>query len=128
MLKEIGKAILMRAVSVLIAIALVAAYANFKESMKQRRKLALDAAKASNKVSQLTGVQLMEQLLKELSAEVEAQLATYETATAEVKSKMKTDLMVFWAARGSKIDNGSIRDIYLTTVNNIANTAFPEKA
>lgn len=128
MLKEIGKAILMRAVSVLIAIALVAAYANFKESMKLRRKLALDAAKASNKVSQLTGVQLMEQLLKELSAEVEAQLATYETASAEVKSKMKADLMLLWAARGSKIDNGSIRDIYLTTVNNIANTAFPEKA
>lgn len=128
MLKEIGKAVLMRAVAVLIAVSLFTAYAQIKASMAQRRKLALEAQKASNRVAQLTGVQLMEQLLKELSTEVEAQLASYETATPEIKSKMKADLVAFWVGRGMDIENGSIRDIYLTTVNNVANTAFPAKA
>jgi len=128
MLKAIAQAIVLRAISVIIALSLVAAYAKYKEGKAKAFKTARQAVVVNNKVKAKTSVETMQDLLAQLNNDVTIQLAIAADATVEERRQMKTALVAHWSDCGGQIDNGSVRDIYLSAVQNIANTAFAEKA
>lgn len=128
MLKAIAQAIVLRAIGVIITLSLVAAYAKYKEGKAKALKTARQAVVINNKVKAKTSVEAMQDLLAQLKNDVTIQLAIAADATVEERRQMKTALVTHWSDCGDQIDNGSVRDIYLTAVQNIADTAFAEKA
>lgn len=128
MLKQIAQAIVLRAIGVIIALSLISAYAKYKENKTKMVKTARRATVVANKVQARTSVQVMEDLLKQLKNDITIQIALAADATEEARDQMKKELIDLWTRNGETIENGSIRDIYQTTVHNVANAAFSAKA
>jgi hypothetical protein len=128
MLKQIAQAIVLRAIGVIIALSLISAYAKYKENKTKMVKTARRATVVANKVQARTSVQVMEDLLKQVKNDITIQVALAADATDEARIQMKKELIDLWTKQGETIENGSIRDIYLTTVHNVANTAFSAEA
>lgn len=125
MLKEIGKAILLRALSVIIAVSLVAAYARISTELRDRKgRKATEAQKAKADAS-MTQVS---ELLEALRAEIVAVMPKYEAATIVEQDVIRVNFLADYALKGSVIQNGSVHDIYLSSVDSMVQRAFTTKA
>jgi hypothetical protein len=119
-MKDLMKAILVRALCAIAAVAIFAAYARIMAAVRDRNcRLAVEAQKAQAKASGTA----MSILLDKLREEIVAGMPEYEAADEEGKLKIKLALLESYARQGTVI-SANVRDIYLSSVRNMVDRAL----
>jgi ABC-type lipoprotein release transport system permease subunit len=119
-MKDIMKAVMIRALCVITAAAIFATYARIMASVRERNgRLAVEAQKAQAKMS----VTVMSGLLDALRDEIVNTMPKYEAADEQGKLTIKQTLLDSYACQGTVISS-NVRDIYLTSVRNMVDRAL----
>jgi hypothetical protein len=122
MFKDIAKAVMVRALCVITAMALFAVYASVTNNIRDRKNRRVEASKVGAAVNHV------KQLLDGLTAKIEAVLPRFPELTPIEQLNLKTELRTECLANAKTIENGSVRDIYLTSVEQMLDRAFTAKA
>ena len=122
MLKEIAKAMAFRALSIIIALTLLSVYCAVRDANANRKNKKERDAKANAAVNQV------QDLMSQLTAKIEAVLPRFQESSPIEQLDIKTELRTECLANAKTIENGSVRDIYLTSVEQMLDRAFAAKA
>jgi type II secretory pathway component PulK len=113
---------LIRALSIITALTLLAVWGAVANNMAERKDKKARDAKANTAVNQV------KTMLEALASEVEAMLPRYNESNLVERANLKADLREVYNLKGRQIENGSVRDIYLTSVDQIITKAFTVEA